>query len=80
MAQARNTAHRRKGFPLAFTVKLTGFFIGSRETNFPQALSNTQPGEQRLKEDFRTTTSGRADEQLARTGSLNGHPSKQKPR
>ncbi|KAG8317097.1 hypothetical protein J6590_032781 [Homalodisca vitripennis] len=42
--------------------------------------SLTQPGEQRLKGDFRITTKGRADGLLARTGSLNGHPSKQQPR
>ncbi|KAG8336423.1 hypothetical protein J6590_045389 [Homalodisca vitripennis] len=42
--------------------------------------SLTLPGDQRLKGDFRTTTNGRADEVLPRTGSLSGHPSKQQPR
>ncbi|KAG8337298.1 hypothetical protein J6590_026263 [Homalodisca vitripennis] len=37
-------------------------------------------GDQRLKDDFRTTTNGRVGELLARTGSLSGHPSKQQPR
>ncbi|KAG8320212.1 hypothetical protein J6590_074013 [Homalodisca vitripennis] len=43
-------------------------------------LSLTQPGEQRLKGDFRTTINGRAGGMLARTGSLSGHPSKQQLR
>ncbi|KAG8263576.1 Eukaryotic translation initiation factor 2-alpha kinase 3 [Homalodisca vitripennis] len=42
--------------------------------------SLTQPGDQRLKSDFQTTTNGRADGLLARTGSLSGHPYKQQPR
>ncbi|KAG8295394.1 hypothetical protein J6590_081504 [Homalodisca vitripennis] len=42
--------------------------------------SLTQPGDQRLKGDFRTTTNGRAGGPLARTGSLSGQLSKQRPR
>ncbi|KAG8284647.1 hypothetical protein J6590_098470, partial [Homalodisca vitripennis] len=43
--------------------------------------SLTQTGDQRLKGDFRTTTTNdRAGGLLARTGSLSGHPSKQQPR
>ncbi|KAG8327726.1 hypothetical protein J6590_012774 [Homalodisca vitripennis] len=42
--------------------------------------SLTQPGNQRLKGNFRTTTNGRAGGLLARTGSPSGHPSKQHPR
>ncbi|KAG8329438.1 hypothetical protein J6590_085976 [Homalodisca vitripennis] len=37
-------------------------------------------GDQRLEDDFRTTTNGRAGGLLARTGPLSGHPSKQQPR
>ncbi|KAG8252714.1 hypothetical protein J6590_051163 [Homalodisca vitripennis] len=40
----------------------------------------TQPRDQRLKGDFRTTTNCRAGGLLARPGSLSGHPSKQQPR
>ncbi|KAG8268695.1 hypothetical protein J6590_021515 [Homalodisca vitripennis] len=39
-----------------------------------------QPGDQRLKGDFRTTVNGRAGGLFARAGSLSGHPSKQQPR
>ncbi|KAG8244819.1 hypothetical protein J6590_015363 [Homalodisca vitripennis] len=42
--------------------------------------SLTQSGDQRLKGDFRTTTNGRAGGPLARTGSLSGHLSRQRPR
>ncbi|KAG8318964.1 hypothetical protein J6590_101730, partial [Homalodisca vitripennis] len=36
-------------------------------------------GSNGLKDDFRTTTNGRADGLLARTGSLSGHPTQQQP-
>ncbi|KAG8315981.1 hypothetical protein J6590_061405 [Homalodisca vitripennis] len=42
--------------------------------------SLTQPGDQRLKGDFRTTTNGRAGGLHARLGSLSSHSFKQQPR
>ncbi|KAG8298721.1 hypothetical protein J6590_007306 [Homalodisca vitripennis] len=57
---------------------LAGFLL--TRTDLPKALAIdtlTQPGDQQLKGDFRTTINGRAGELLARTGLLSGHPPKQ---
>ncbi|KAG8257892.1 hypothetical protein J6590_040802 [Homalodisca vitripennis] len=48
-------------------------------TSEVRAKKPTQPGDQRLKGDFRITTNGRTDGLLARIGSVTGHPSKQQP-
>ncbi|KAG8267091.1 hypothetical protein J6590_059134 [Homalodisca vitripennis] len=53
-------------------------FLGKVRAKKP---SLTQTGHQRIKDDFRiTTTNGRGGGLLARTGSLSSHPSKQQPR
>ncbi|KAG8286262.1 hypothetical protein J6590_063936 [Homalodisca vitripennis] len=60
-------------------VKSSSFILpGEVRAKKPSLTLNL--GTKGLKGDFRTTTNGRADGLLARTGSLSGHPSKQQPR